>query len=401
MISSGRTTTLGLCDFKAGLDEFGRINYWASYPNGYQINKLIMLDNGDLVQNTVIGNTNNPNVDMTGWVKTNSASHIFDEGGKTQQEINNSLNGLAYAPDLPSNRRLRIIAGSVRNSGDGWKWISDSAHTPVGVTPTVTASGTMIRIDYGFTAKRVVSLVATADETFSSLGFIIGGSVEKSYTNLQPKAPLSFTVDTVSGAISAPSHVAKAISAVVTSGVCTVTHPNVVGAGDAPSLTKIGTASPIHTDVTASYSATTSILNGVGDLDGQITYNGTTWAYNGELKTTPTMSWVTDGSDAYLRVTHLQSDVYNASIQSLTILNTKIAGVSGTEFRVRFYNQTGTLLLVPSTDMQFLFSRKANLPKTALRGIFSVKRGFTAVLTSDLANANGNFWVYGVMEVDK
>ncbi|AMD43190.1 putative tail-fiber protein [Acinetobacter phage LZ35] len=58
---------------------------------GYPLNTRLMLDNGDIVKSTVPNNTINPNSDMTGWVKVNSAGQIIDSSGRTQQEINNTL----------------------------------------------------------------------------------------------------------------------------------------------------------------------------------------------------------------------------------------------------------------------------------------------------------------------
>ena len=91
MITSGGTTTLGLYDFKVEIEQFGQTGYWVQKANGYPINKRIMLANGDIVKSTVNGNTNDPNVNLTGWVKENSASQIFDESGRTQQAINNDF----------------------------------------------------------------------------------------------------------------------------------------------------------------------------------------------------------------------------------------------------------------------------------------------------------------------
>lgn len=69
MITSGGTPTLGLYDFKIGIEQFGQTGYWVQKANGYPINKRIMLTNGDIVKNTIDGNANDPNVDMTGWEK--------------------------------------------------------------------------------------------------------------------------------------------------------------------------------------------------------------------------------------------------------------------------------------------------------------------------------------------
>ena len=42
----------------------------------YGLHERVKLDNGDIVKSTIDGNTDDPNVNMTGWVKTNSASQI-------------------------------------------------------------------------------------------------------------------------------------------------------------------------------------------------------------------------------------------------------------------------------------------------------------------------------------
>ena len=58
---------------------------------GYLVGGLVRLDNGDIVKSTVPNNTVNPNVDMTGWIKENSASQIFDQEGVSLQDVNNRL----------------------------------------------------------------------------------------------------------------------------------------------------------------------------------------------------------------------------------------------------------------------------------------------------------------------
>lgn len=68
MITSGGTTTLGLYDFKIGIEQFGQTGYWVQKANGYPINKRIMLTNGDIVKSTIDTNLNNPNNNMTGWL---------------------------------------------------------------------------------------------------------------------------------------------------------------------------------------------------------------------------------------------------------------------------------------------------------------------------------------------
>ncbi|WOZ14994.1 tail spike protein [Acinetobacter phage vB_AbaM_AB3P2] len=49
---------------------------FANAIGGYPLNARLMLDNGDIVRSTVANNTNNPNNDMTGWVKKESISTV-------------------------------------------------------------------------------------------------------------------------------------------------------------------------------------------------------------------------------------------------------------------------------------------------------------------------------------
>lgn len=95
MISTGGTTSLGLYDFKKALYDFGRLDYWVSKPSGYKLHERALLTNGDEVKSTISNNTNNPNVDMTGWIFALDASFVIDASGKTQQQLNNGLESIA------------------------------------------------------------------------------------------------------------------------------------------------------------------------------------------------------------------------------------------------------------------------------------------------------------------
>lgn len=63
---------------------------YAAKIGGYPLNSRLALSTGEIVVSTIPNNTNNPNLDMTGWVLDNAASQIIDASGKTQQDINNT-----------------------------------------------------------------------------------------------------------------------------------------------------------------------------------------------------------------------------------------------------------------------------------------------------------------------
>jgi len=73
-------------------------------------------------------------------------------------------------------KKVAFVAGVIRNSGNGWEYINDSGHNPMNLSSVTVNQNGQIVINYGFTASKVLSLVATPDETFAR-SYIIGGSV--------------------------------------------------------------------------------------------------------------------------------------------------------------------------------------------------------------------------------
>ena len=94
-------------------------------------------------------------------------------------------NGQPYGtPFIDSLRsgRIGIVAGAIRQDATDrtkWNYISDSTHTPVGVSGTfATASGGSITIPYDTTYSRVISFIAGPDESFANrIGLSVGASV--------------------------------------------------------------------------------------------------------------------------------------------------------------------------------------------------------------------------------
>lgn len=92
ILKPNKTTAVNVADASGETQQ--QVNYnggskWHSRVGGYLENERVVLTNGDIVKSTIDGNANDPNVDMIGWVKTNSASQVFDASGLSQQEINN------------------------------------------------------------------------------------------------------------------------------------------------------------------------------------------------------------------------------------------------------------------------------------------------------------------------
>ena len=54
----------------------------------YNSGERVVLTNGDIVKSTIDGNTTDPNVDTSGWVKINDASQVFQSNGLSQESRN-------------------------------------------------------------------------------------------------------------------------------------------------------------------------------------------------------------------------------------------------------------------------------------------------------------------------
>lgn len=93
---------------------------------------------------------------------------------------------------LQSNTgNIRFVAGCLRlpNPGCDWVALDDAGHKPLNIVDVVCVSN-RVNIYYGFTAKRVLSLVAVPDEYYTQMGVSCGASVGLSsasiYFNRRP-----------------------------------------------------------------------------------------------------------------------------------------------------------------------------------------------------------------------
>lgn len=86
--------------------------------------------------------------------------------------------------------QYRVVAGTLRGfPGGTWGLIEDDGHASLGIKG-VSVSGNRVIIQYDFTAKKVISLLATPDEYYTQMGVSCGASAGRAsaaiYFNRRP-----------------------------------------------------------------------------------------------------------------------------------------------------------------------------------------------------------------------
>lgn len=75
-----------------------------------------------------------------------------------------------------SDKKIKLVAGIIRNSGSGWDFIENTTHSKLNLS-SVTEDTTSIKVNFDFTAKKILGFSAIPDETFSGNGIKCGTSV--------------------------------------------------------------------------------------------------------------------------------------------------------------------------------------------------------------------------------
>lgn len=69
-----------------------------------------------------------------------------------------------------------VVAGVIRNAGDGWYVISDAAHQPLNIE-SVRSDDTSISVVFGTQFSAIRTFIVSSDETYAEQGVVCGASV--------------------------------------------------------------------------------------------------------------------------------------------------------------------------------------------------------------------------------
>lgn len=223
ILKPNKTTAVNVTDASGETQQ--QVNYnggpkWHSRVGGYRENERVVLTNGDIVKSTIDVNANDPNVDMTGWVKTNAASQIFDESGEAQQTINDFNSGriteLLEKAKNTNKQRINIsnfgsTGTTTVGSNDAWNsalayaksiapkitnnigqsWFDLSGFSFVADAPIYPSNPIALRSIYGLSINFNIIL---PDNFISTSAFAIDTSIRTSADNSLNRRPLNISM---------------------------------------------------------------------------------------------------------------------------------------------------------------------------------------------------------------
>ena len=105
------------------------------------------------------------------------------QSGKAVAGAIRTLDLTPYAKwvDITDGEKIKIVAGVIRNTGDGWSFIENSTHSKIGFA-SISTSSSSITLTHNFTAKKILGFSVTPDEDFVQEGYFAGASVGVSST---------------------------------------------------------------------------------------------------------------------------------------------------------------------------------------------------------------------------
>lgn len=327
---------------------------------------------------------------------------VGTSSGKTVQESFDS-SGLVYGNTSVS---YKISGCAIRRdttiSAD-WQLVSDSAHIPINVSGVT--NGVDVNIQYA--GSKIGTLVAGPDERFASDGVLVGASVGANNANISLGAPCQFYVDfDDSNNIVYDSKffdISRFSVSVAGSGLITLSHPQRRLMQMPMCLHTTGGSFFEHLVphyVNPASTGTTSLYL-VGESEGLISYNGTSWTLGSSSWATADLTFSFDAPTGVLTVTHPQvlgsPGVTVTPYDNGGDVTCHVSVVTGTGFKVKFRKLDGTVPSL-SSALGFYFSRGLSSIRKVPTGRLSVFLGHVQVNCNHVDYPNGNFWFLSAMQ---
>jgi len=337
-----------------------------------------------------------------------------DFGGTPDETIDHTLaNGnvavfQAYTNQVKGDRgqRLSLVGCVIRNTGAGWGYLDDTGHIPIGFNGTpevlVAPEDFKLRLPIDGSGSKVGSLVCAPDETFATKGLTVGASVGVNEAILQCSMPLKFRTYGTGAVGDVPSYFGSRVSITPLGDGTgyTATVPNLQGAATSQIVATTRGTDERSTDIRVNVVNNTTLeVRSYAPVSGEIRFvSGTTFAVDTDIAGV-TATWSVDT----LTISHPTMGATEQAVAFARFFNghnPRLVSSSNTGFSMKFYDDSGVLQTSPNSAYKFTFTRSASLPATmpSTQAVY-IDCGPALLYWDDISDANGNFWVYGAMEI--
>lgn len=126
-------------------------------------------------------------VDLTEYVKHTDINQTYSstsENAQSGKAVAEAVSVCAKWNEIADGGKIKIVAGVIRNTGDGWNFIENVTHSKIGFS-SISSNTSSITLTHNFTAKKILGFSITPDETFVQEGYFAGASVGVSSTEIK------------------------------------------------------------------------------------------------------------------------------------------------------------------------------------------------------------------------
>jgi hypothetical protein len=330
-------------------------------------------------------------------VFTADASYTKTAGNKLETHMAESVTSAA-------NKKMRVLAGVIKNSAGTWAYINDTGHEPINLS-TISQDSSNIILGYGIVASKVGAFEVTVDETLAKYGLIVGASVGVSTASIRLYMPFSCLVDNTGAIAAIPNFFGNTVTIAPIGDLSgyIISHPETFN-GDVPIVTlarvNTGNGSIEGQEVRIAYGATTITLVAYSPISGYISYNGSAWNVVTDNLDIPTCSFNGTTGELTVTFTHKPPTNYSIAVTSRDGAYIPVLGsVSQNYFVVKFKDWAGNTILAADTNMKlFYLSGEMARSKWGANNVTLIRRGYMQLNPANVVDADGNLWVYGIVQ---
>ena len=317
---------------------------------------------------------------------------------KDVEELSSQLDNIT---NMSEKKNIKIVAGVIRNNGNGWEFIIDNVHDKMNST-TLEVNGDFIKYNFPFTAKKVLSFVAVPDETMSNKNYLIGSSVGTQFANIQISKNYGIfgNIRKENGNFVVKDTGKTGINSIVfdsNTNVLTINHDALGGY-----FQTIENRNKLYdVDIYTSSPTATSIIFSKDKIGGYIYYDGVNITKANDIGIT---SVVWNSSMSAFEITHEASNIFDAIVSSRTLYDAKIESIGTNKTYISFYNNNVKVTNL-DTNMKITFSRTAPaknlipLDGEVNFNLLSTQPIIKVLNPSEVIEPSGNIWCMGVFEV--